>query len=276
MPPWVGGRRLIEATSPISAATGSAARWSRSSPAGPTATAIQSFERSPSAKPVEAHRKPSSCQPSGRRSWASFQTRVTASVSFPMRASYVRDPSTPSNRSLGSHGSTSAWRPTEWSLPALPADAVERQGNQKMRYELTLDAVDLGLSVALPAQLETGGHTGGFGRVREGRASLAHPRFLPRFVLENVTRPPRIWPLVERKASDRGRSGRGHGLRAGFRMVGDRRPSVHRMPGGSRPVRTQGTRSCPCQDLGSRASGGRRYRVRGRCPRPGGRRSLGV
>ena len=41
---------------------------------------------------------------------------------------------------------------------------LEVEGYQKMRYELTPDAVDLGLGAALPAQLETGGHTGGFGR----------------------------------------------------------------------------------------------------------------
>ena len=65
------------------------------------------------------------------------------------------------------------------SLPSLWADAgpegrqalasalftkLEVEGYQKMRYELTPDAVDLGLGAALPAQLDTGGHTGGFGR----------------------------------------------------------------------------------------------------------------
>ena len=41
---------------------------------------------------------------------------------------------------------------------------LDVEGYQTMRYELTPDAVDLGLGAALPAQLETGGHTGGFGR----------------------------------------------------------------------------------------------------------------
>ena len=65
------------------------------------------------------------------------------------------------------------------SLPKLWADAgpegrqalasalftkLEVEGYTKMRYELTPDAATLGLGAALPAQLETGGHTGGFGR----------------------------------------------------------------------------------------------------------------
>jgi hypothetical protein len=41
---------------------------------------------------------------------------------------------------------------------------LEVEGYRKMRYELTPDAIDLGLSAALPAQLETGGQMGGFGR----------------------------------------------------------------------------------------------------------------
>ena len=65
------------------------------------------------------------------------------------------------------------------SLPALWTDAgpegrqalasalftkLEVEGYQKMRYELTPDAVDLGLDAALPAELEIGGQMGGFGR----------------------------------------------------------------------------------------------------------------
>jgi len=41
---------------------------------------------------------------------------------------------------------------------------LEVEGYTKMRYALTPDAVTLGLGAALPAQTETGGHTGGFGR----------------------------------------------------------------------------------------------------------------
>ena len=65
------------------------------------------------------------------------------------------------------------------SLPSLWADAgpegrqalasalfakLEVEGYQKMRYELTPDAVELGLGAALPAELEIGGQMGGFGR----------------------------------------------------------------------------------------------------------------
>jgi hypothetical protein len=76
---------------------------------------------------------------------------------------------------------------------------LEVEGYRKMRYELTPDAIDLGLSAALPAQLETGGQMGGFGRGERGSASLTHLRFLPRFVLENATGPAKIWPVDVRK-----------------------------------------------------------------------------
>ena len=112
-----------------------------------------------------------------------------------------------SSRWPASHGSSSAWHltrssPTCRSLPSLWNDAgpegrqalasalftkLEVEGYTKMRYQLTPDAVTLGLGAALPAQTETGGHTGGFGRGERGSASLAHLRFRPQFVLENVT-----------------------------------------------------------------------------------------
>ena len=89
-----------------------------------------------------------------------------------------------SSRWPGSHASSSAWHPTRSSrtsrsLPKLWNDSgpegrqaiaaalftkLEVEGYTKMRYELTPDAVTLGLGAALPAQTETGGHTGGFGR----------------------------------------------------------------------------------------------------------------
>jgi hypothetical protein len=47
---------------------------------------------------------------------------------------------------------------------------LEVEGYTRMRYQLTPDAVDLGLGAALPAQTETGGHTGGFGRGESTRA----------------------------------------------------------------------------------------------------------
>ena len=100
------------------------------------------------------------------------------------------------------------------SLPALWADSgpegrqalasalftkLEVEGYTKMRYALTPDAVTLGLGAALPAQTETGGHTGGFGRGERGRASLAHLRFRPRFVLEKVTAAAESWPVAYRR-----------------------------------------------------------------------------
>jgi hypothetical protein len=77
---------------------------------------------------------------------------------------------------------------------------LEVEGYQKMRYELTPDARDLGLDAALPAELEVGAQIGGFGRGERGSASLTHLRVRPRFVLENVTRPRRLCPVEERKA----------------------------------------------------------------------------
>lgn len=68
-----------------------------------------------------------------------------------------------------------------------------------MTYELTPDAVELGLRAALLAVLETGGQIGEFGRGERGSASLAHVSDRPRFVLENVTGPPKVWPDDYRK-----------------------------------------------------------------------------
>jgi hypothetical protein len=71
------------------------------------------------------------------------------------------------------------------SLPTLWTDAgpegrqalasalftkLEVEGYQTMRYGLTADAVDIGLGAASPAQLETGGQMGGFGRGERTRA----------------------------------------------------------------------------------------------------------
>ena len=52
---------------------------------------------------------------------------------------------------------------------------LEVEGYTKMRYQLTPDAVTLGLGAALPAQLETGGHTGGFGRGERASADTPSP-----------------------------------------------------------------------------------------------------
>jgi hypothetical protein len=48
---------------------------------------------------------------------------------------------------------------------------LEVEGYQKMRYELTPNAIDLGLDAALPAELEGGAQMGGFGR--DGRVAPA-------------------------------------------------------------------------------------------------------
>jgi hypothetical protein len=77
---------------------------------------------------------------------------------------------------------------------------LEVEGYQEMTCELTPDAIDLGLGAALPAQLETGGQMGGFGRGERGSASLTHLRFRPHFVLENVPGPTRVWPVDGRRA----------------------------------------------------------------------------
>lgn len=55
------------------------------------------------------------------------------------------------------------------ALAAAPFTEFEAEGYAKMRYELTPDAVDLRLGAALPAQLETGGHTGETGRGERAR-----------------------------------------------------------------------------------------------------------
>ena len=86
------------------------------------------------------------------------------------------------------------------ALAAALFTKLEVEGYTKMRYQLTPDAVTLGLGAALPAQTETGGHTGGFGRGERGRASLTHLQVRPRFVLENGTPAARSWPDAYRKA----------------------------------------------------------------------------
>ena len=150
---------------------------------------------------------------------------------------------------------------------------LEVEGYTKMRYELTPDAVTLGLGAALPAQTETGGHTGGFGRGERGSASLAHLRFRPQFVLENVTPAARSWPavvpegrLMARAAADPpaaggpagvhpGRVGRGRRLRAGHQRDDGAPASVGAVPADGLPERGAGgvllgrgqvTADCPC------------------------------
>ena len=100
------------------------------------------------------------------------------------------------------------------SLPSLWADAgpegrqalasalfakTEVEGYKKMTYELTPDAVELGLHAALPEVFRL--DFGEFGRGERGSPLLtqAHPR--PSFVLENRTPAARVWPDEYRKAS---------------------------------------------------------------------------
>jgi hypothetical protein len=67
-----------------------------------------------------------------------------------------------------------------------------------MTYELTPDAVDLGLQTALPEVFRL--DFGKFGQGERGSPLLTHLRVRPRFVLENVTAPPKVWLVDERKA----------------------------------------------------------------------------
>ena len=63
------------------------------------------------------------------------------------------------------------------------------EGYRRMTYELTPDAIDLGLDAPLPATLEVGAEIGEFGRGERVRASKTHVSARPRppIVLENVT-----------------------------------------------------------------------------------------
>ena len=67
-----------------------------------------------------------------------------------------------------------------------------------MTYELTPDAEELGLNMALPTTFTLAER--GFGWGERGSASLTHLAIRPRFVLENVTPAARLWSLAERKA----------------------------------------------------------------------------
>jgi hypothetical protein len=55
---------------------------------------------------------------------------------------------------------------------------LEVEGYTKMRYQLTPDAATLGLGAALPARLETGAQTGGFGRGERARADTPSPSLI--------------------------------------------------------------------------------------------------
>jgi hypothetical protein len=97
--------------------------------------------------------------------------------------------------------------PTQWTdagpeqrqaLASALFAKTEVEGYRKMTYELTPDAVELGLGAALPEVFRL--DFGEFGRGERGRASLTHLRFRPRFVLENRTPAARIWSAMPKSA----------------------------------------------------------------------------
>jgi hypothetical protein len=96
------------------------------------------------------------------------------------------------------------------SLPSLWADAgpegrqalatalfaiIEVEGYRRMTYELTPDAIGLGLNAALPAALEVSCQIGEFGRGERDSAFVTHVPARPPLTLVNRTRtvaPPRL------------------------------------------------------------------------------------
>ena len=64
------------------------------------------------------------------------------------------------------------------ALAAALFTKLDVEGYTKMRFALTPDAVTLGLGAALRAQLETGGHTSGFGRGERARADTPSPSLI--------------------------------------------------------------------------------------------------
>ncbi len=65
---------------------------------------------------------------------------------------------------------------------------IEVEGYQRMEYELTSEAIELGLNATLPAILEVGAQIGEFGRGERGSPFVTHVPARPRFVLVNRTR----------------------------------------------------------------------------------------
>jgi hypothetical protein len=75
--------------------------------------------------------------------------------------------------------------------------SIEVEGDRRMIYELTPDAVALGLDVALPAVLEVGADVE-FGRGERDSASLTHLSRRPPLTLVNRTRDALPEPLAAR------------------------------------------------------------------------------
>jgi hypothetical protein len=75
---------------------------------------------------------------------------------------------------------------------------VEVLGPARVWLHPSDEAVALGWATAMTGEFTA--HLRQSGRGERGSASLTHLRFRPRFVLENVTMPPMVWPVVEQKA----------------------------------------------------------------------------
>jgi hypothetical protein len=75
-------------------------------------------------------------------------------------------------------------------------ERIEVRGFREARLHLTDAAIAHGFGAVLPESFGISVN----GRGERGRASLAHLRFRPRFVLENVTPEVRAWPVAYRKA----------------------------------------------------------------------------
>jgi hypothetical protein len=76
-------------------------------------------------------------------------------------------------------------------------ERIEVRGFREARLHLTDAAIAHGFGAVLPESFGISVS----GRGERGRASLAHLRLRPRFVLENVTVVAGSWPTAYRKAS---------------------------------------------------------------------------
>jgi hypothetical protein len=65
--------------------------------------------------------------------------------------------------------------------------SIEVEGYQRMEYELTPEAIELGLDAALPAVMEVGAQIGEFGRGERDSPFVTHVRRRPPLVLVNRT-----------------------------------------------------------------------------------------
>jgi hypothetical protein len=77
-------------------------------------------------------------------------------------------------------------------------DRLDVLGFRELVAHPTAHAVARGMLAALPQQMDI---TVGYGRGERISPSLTHVSARPRFVLENVTGPPKVWPDDYRKVS---------------------------------------------------------------------------